>query len=368
LLQYQVQELAELNLVDNETKQLDKEYKQLSQAENIQHYCQQALDTITNNEQSSLLQQLNQLSQWLKPLETLHPQLSNACELLNQATIYCQEASYEISHCANQIILDPQRLHDIEQRLTTIHDIARKHHVQTDTLAQLHASLANELNQLMNNKEHIEQMHLHIQQLEEQYQVAAKKLYNSRYKTAQRLEKLVTAKLQKLGMPGGKFVIQFTEHTDQKPRASGNEKIEFLVNTNPGQSLQKLAKIASGGELSRISLAINVLTAQHSQIPTLLFDEVDVGIGGSIAAIVGQHLRQLGDQKQILCVTHLPQVAAYGHQHLQANKQKSRHSTKAQLTLLNQSSKIEEIARMLGGVTITPQTLAHAEEMLNYQE
>lgn len=207
---------------------------------------------------------------------------------------------------------------------------------------------------------------LQTEQLEarSKYQKAAGKLSKSRKDQAKKLSDQITKEMQLLGMTGGKFEIRLNEKDEEKPSPTGIDQIEFLVSANTGQAPQPLSKVASGGELSRISLAIVVITAQGKGVPTMVFDEVDVGIGGGIAEIVGKKMRELGKQKQVLCVTHLPQVASLGHHHFQVKKDSDKNNTWTQITPLDQKHRVEEIARMLGGLKITDQTLAHAEEML----
>jgi DNA repair protein RecN (Recombination protein N) len=226
----------------------------------------------------------------------------------------------------------------------------------------LQQSLAEELEQLLAASDQSNNLDEQIQAAAKTYFDTAAKLTASRKKAARKLEKQVSENIHELGMPNGKFVIEFTEQDDIT--AMGMERVEFLVTMNPGQPLKPLTKVASGGELSRISLAIHVITASTGSIPTLIFDEVDVGIGGGTAEVVGRMLRDLSKNRQVLCVTHQPQVAALGHQHLQVNKFTSQKSTKAAVTELSDKQRMDEIARMLGGLEITEQTLSHAREMI----
>lgn len=365
LLNYQVQELDELSLQDHEITQLENEHKQLNQVEHITQLCRQALNVIAEQEQTAATTQLQRVTDSLATIQDLHPSLANACELLKNALIYCEEAKHEISQYAANISANPERLHEIETRLQQIHDIARKHHIKPEEVTELQQKLQQELSQLTQRDEQIEILTEDIKLALQQYQQAAAKLGASRQKAAQALQQQVTKKLQQLEIPEGKFAIQPNKNQNEEPSAYGDEAIEFMVSTNPGHPLQPLAKIASGGELSRVSLAIHVLTAQQDTTPTLLFDEVDVGIGGSTAAIVGQMLRTLGETTQILCITHLPQVAAQGHHHIQVSKQTRGQATHTQTAALDRTAKIQEIARMLSGLTVTAQTLKHAEELLS---
>jgi DNA repair protein RecN (Recombination protein N) len=258
--------------------------------------------------------------------------------------------------------MDPERLEWVDTRLGQIHDLSRKHRIDPRQLTSLQEALASELEQLLKASDQSNNLDELINKAETAYFDTAKKLTASRQKAARKLEKLVTENIHQLGMPNGQFVIDFTALEDIA--AGGQERVEFLVTMNPGQPLKPLTKVASGGELSRISLAIHVITAATGRIPTLIFDEVDVGIGGGTAEVVGRMLRDLSRDRQVLCVTHQPQVAALGHQHLQVNKFTSENTTKATVTMLNDKQRTNEIARMLGGIEITEQTLSHAEEMI----
>ncbi len=364
LLAYQTQELAQLDLQIDELKALDVEQRQLANADRLLTNCQQLLNVLAEQDEGNVLRLLTAAQTQLNALQTLTPSLKAAAELLNNADIQINEAVNELRHYFSQLELNPERLTWVETRLSDIYELARKHHIPPDELISLQIRLQHELQQLENSDTAITQLQNKITQLEKEYLSAAEKLSASRKKAAKQLMPHIENSMQQLNMPGGRFCVHFTPNTDQQPASYGLEKIEFLVSTNPGQTLQPLVKIVSGGELSRISLAIQVLTAQTDSTPTLIFDEVDVGIGGGTAEIVGRLLRQLADKTQVLCVTHLPQVAAQSQQHLQISKATENAITQTYVQDLNNNAKIQEIARMLGGVKITRQTLAHAKEML----
>jgi len=272
-----------------------------------------------------------------------------------------EEAANEIKHYLDSVELNPARLQEVERRITKIEDLARKHRVKPKELVELHKKMQQELMNLENKDEALLVLQQKIAAAEKEYFVVANKLSKSRKKHAKGLRELVTANMQQLGMRDGKFAIEFK---DLAVSAFGQEEVNFMVSTNRGQPLNLLAKIASGGELSRISLAIQVVTAQKSATPTLIFDEVDVGVGGATAEIVGKLLRQLGESTQTLCITHQAQVAAKGHKHLLVGKTNHPNLVEVNVTYLDKQSKIKELARMIGGVQITEQTLAHAQEML----
>ena len=273
-------------------------------------------------------------------------------------------------HALDSIFLDsldadPSRLNDVESRLSSFIDLARKHHIKPAELVQHLDELRNELDGLQHAETRLEGLQEEIAKHLTAYNVLADKLSKSRRKQAGALAKHVSEQMQELGMPGGQFDILLHARDKATPSPAGMEKVEFVVSANPGQNLKALNKVASGGELSRISLAIQVVLANNLSIPTLIFDEVDVGIGGGVAEIVGNRLRSLADNRQVLCVTHLPQVAAQAHHHLQVSKTRGKDHTGTSIQALDESARGQEIARMLGGVEITEQTLAHAEEMLS---
>lgn len=369
LLAYQIKELDELDIQPNEIKTLEQQHQRLLHAQRLLCDCKQALALSKDNDSldtsshdvSSLLTQILQL---LEPLQQFDTAITNSRELFNNAAIQVEEAINELSHYLNHIDLNPERLQEIEERLKTIYDVARKHQVKAADLVEHHQKLATKFQQLKHASKSIEELQNAIEQYENTYQEAANKLTKSRKSTAKKLSHVVSQHIKQLGMPNGEFTVELTRHTNTKPRQQGQDLISFLVTTNPGQSPQPLIKVASGGELSRISLAIDVVTAQLTATPTLIFDEIDTGIGGGTAAIVGKLLRQLGETTQVLCVTHLPQVAAQGHHHFKIEKHVENKTTRTSVTSLQKEEKIQEIARMLGGVTITKQTLAHAKEMV----
>lgn len=364
LLSYQVQELEQLALQDNELADLEKEHQQLANAQQLIGDCHQVLDQLSSDETSGILNQLHSSLSLLQKFSALDERLKNSSELLNQASINCQEADSELQQFLDQFNTDPERLTWIDQRLAMIYDLARKHKVKASELAPLIKTLSDEYQQLQDSESTIETLQSTIKDLFSRYQLAADKLSKSRSKSATKLAKQVTQYMHQLGMPGGNFTIELSELDKQQAHRFGQEKIEFLVSTNPGQALHRLQKVASGGELSRISLAIQVITTHQEFVPTLLFDEVDVGIGGGTAEIVGQLLRQLGETAQVLCVTHLAQVAALGHHHFKVEKFADKKQTFTKVETLDKDAKVNEIARMLGGVKITKQTLAAAQEMV----
>ncbi|MDH5191716.1 MAG: DNA repair protein RecN [Gammaproteobacteria bacterium] len=365
LLRYQVQELELLSPVANEFDELEQQNKKISHASGLLEGCNQIIDEIYENENSTAFSLLSNAAATLDDLSSYDKKLEAITELLNTASIQTQEAANELRDYIDGIELDPEQQKSLEQRLDLYHEQARKHRIMPDALPELLGSLQHELNSLENADTELDNLQDEIKIAADNYKKLALKLTKSRKRNARQLSDLVTEDMQKLGMQGGKFEIELIDNDKNLFSASGLEKVEFMVSANPGQPLQPLTKVASGGELSRISLAIQVSSIKKGQNkPTLIFDEVDVGIGGGVAEVVGQQLRQLGQTSQVMCVTHLPQVAALGHHHFRVNKTTEKDSTHTQLELLDTKNRTQEIARMLGGVKITKQTLAHAEEML----
>jgi len=364
LLSYQVKELEELALEAGELEALEEEHKKLSHGEESAVVNQQVLDLCAENDEFTLEQALNKAIALLQDIPYASKQTEEAGSLLNTALIQVEEASIALKHAIDQFEVDPQRLEEIDQRLGLIHKLARKHHVLANELPELFLKLSEDLSGLSEADVQIELMEEELARLLKQYAETASSLSQAREKGAKKLAKEINSQLGKLGMESASLSVALTRFSDNTPRTGGLEGIEFLVSTNPGQPPRPLTKIASGGELSRISLAIQVVTAQTSSIPTLVFDEVDVGIGGGVAKSVGELLKKLGEKGQVLCVTHQPQVASQGHQHLYVSKSSGKDSTATQLHKLSQKERIEEVARMLGGENVSEKSRAHAKELL----
>ena len=363
LLSYQLEELENLALGDNELEQLEQEHKALSNAEQLLGACRQVLDLCSESDAGNVLSALTASLNRLGGFSD-QPALGEATNLLASAQIQVEEAIGELNRFIDHFDADPQRQQLLEERLDAIYGLARKHRVQPFELAELQQRLLQELEGLNADDEAVERLGEELAAYERHYRDKADELSALRQQAAGRLAEAVQAEMQTLGMPGGRFSIELQAGTSDEPQPQGLEQVEFLVSANPGQPLKSLAKVASGGELSRISLAIQVITAQTSRVPTLVFDEVDVGIGGPTAEVVGQLLRRLGERGQVLTVTHLPQVAAQGHQHLFVHKARGQDSTQTAVARLTPEGRVEEIARMLGGVDLTEESLAHARKMV----
>lgn len=362
LLTYQTGELEELDLQENEVNSLEKEHATLAHQSQIEEGCQRTIFQLKESDDQSVLQQVQQNIRQLEELQQYDSALEPILKMLNDAAIQLEESADELRRHLDNLDMDPQRLEWVDTRLGQIHDLSRKHRINPQELGSLLENLSIELKQLLEASDTSNNLDEQITKAEQAYNEAAEKLSKGRKKAAIKLQKAVTDNIQQLGMSNGKFQIEFTELEDISP--TGKERVDFMVTMNPGQPLKPLSKVASGGELSRISLAIHVITAATGRIPTLIFDEVDVGIGGGTAEVVGRLLRDLSADRQVLCVTHQPQVAALGHQHLQVNKFTSKNTTNATVTELDLKQRTDEVARMLGGLEITSQTLSHAKDMI----
>lgn len=363
LLRYQVDELNSTNPEHGEYELLDEEHRRLANSNRLLETSRNALH-IFRDDENTVFSQLSGITNDFRELQQYDESLANLIRILDEASIQISEASDELRLYIDNLQVDPERLVQVENRLSAMHSMARKHGIQPRELAVHLTNLEEQLHEMENSQQIISEL-LELQNHALiQYKLATKELYQHRKNVAKKMSAEVTAKLGELGMPNGIFLIAVENLNNQTPKSSGNDKIEFLVTTNPGQKPQPLRKIASGGELSRISLAIQVIGSKDKGIPSLIFDEVDAGIGGGIAEIVGKLLHKLAHKRQVFCVTHLPQVASQGDHHLQVNKTSTKTSTETMVKELNSNERIEEIARMLGGVKITKQSREHAKEML----
>jgi len=361
LLSYQVEELDQLAPAAGELAQLEIEQQELANAGELLQNGELVRQLTTEGDDGSCASLLNQSLQRLADLNVDSAELRNVSELLNSALIQVEEASSELGRYLDRIDMDPQRLEAVDERLGSLLQVARKHRIATDELPELHQALHDELRSLAPPEAAMEALSLEATAAEQHYRQQAAQVSAARARTAAELNQQINAQLAELGMPSARFE---TRLNPREPAANGLEDIEFLISTNPGNPPKPLAKVASGGELSRISLAIQVVTAKTSATPVLAFDEVDVGIGGAIAEVVGRLLRQLGERCQVLCVTHQPQVAARGHHHLYVSKQSANNDCHSRVQALAPKGRVQEVARMLGGIEITQRSLDHAEEML----
>jgi DNA repair protein RecN (Recombination protein N) len=363
LVRYQVEELDQLALAEGELKTLEEEQEELAHAEERLREAQFAAACCDSDEGGAM----SLLTQAINHLSALpgsdRGRLAEALAMLGDARIQVEEATRELHRFAEGTELDPERLAWVEQRLGEVHRLARKHHVMPEELTALHQQLQEELARLEGGEEDLETLEAEVDALREQWRGQARQVGEARRQAATRFSTAVQEQLAFLAMGKARFEAEVLER--DTPAAEGLEGVRFLISANPGQPARPLAKVASGGELSRISLAIQVVAARHSTIPSLVFDEVDVGVSGATAEIVGQLLRRLGEQGQVMTVTHLPQVAAQAHRHLHIEKRAEQETTLTRMALLDEAGRVGELARMLGGVNLSERTLAHAREMLD---
>ena len=363
LLQYQLKELNEFTPIQGEYEQIDEEYKRQANSGHLLSVGQQALHILADSEDNNLHNQLYTVRQLMSELCGMDDKLNGVLNMLEEAAIQLGEASDELRHYCDRLDLDPNRLFELEQRLSRQISLARKHQIPPEELAAFHQQLLSEQHLLEQQESDQEEL---VQRVTEHHAAAlhcAEQLHERRAYFAAELSQLITESMHALSMPHGNLVIDL-QFNPEHLTAEGADRIDFRVSTNPGQPLQPLAKVASGGELSRIALAIQVITARKMDTPALIFDEVDVGISGPTAAVVGKLLRQLGESTQVMCVTHLPQVAGCGHQHFFVSKETDGEVTETRMHRLDKRARLQELARLLGGSEVTRNTLANAKELL----
>ncbi|QFY42613.1 DNA repair protein RecN [Candidatus Methylospira mobilis] len=364
LLRHQIEELEQHEIESLDYDLLSAEHALQANVEKILMVGQEQLDALYDDDTHSASALLVRGGQALRELAQLAAGFEETVGLIDEAQIAVKEVGHTLARLLEKLDADPARLSWLDEKLGVLHRLARKYQTQPQALREQLAEFRQELQALAPGDEKQAELEALTVRLLSEYQATAAKLTARRTDGARRLSKTISGFIRELGMPQGQFVIQVQAEADAAPKASGCDTIEFLVSANPGLPPRPLAKVASGGELSRISLAIQVAAIDVKTTPTLIFDEVDSGIGGGVAEIVGQKLRALAAGRQIFCVTHLHQVAVQGHHHLRVEKKTRSGQTQTQVKKLTEKERVDEIARMLGGVKITAQTLAHAEEML----
>ena len=359
-LEWQLEELTALSPIEGEWLNIQAEHARLANGAKLIGGCQEAIQALSDDD-NSLESSLSKVSGSISALAQHDPALASISESLEGAQIQLDEAIHGLNRYLQKIDLDPVRLEQVEERMQSLHAASRKYRTEADELPKLLTNTAERL-EALTASQNIDALREKVKQEEAAYQKLAKQLSSKRSKAAAELGQLVTDAMQNLSMAGGRLEIALSPLPEGG--SHGLEQIEFLVAGHAGSTPRSLAKVASGGELARISLAISVITSKASFTPTLIFDEVDSGIGGAVAETVGKLLHQLGQSHQILCVTHLPQVAAQGNHHLKVSKSQSETKTVSQVQPLGRNERVEEIARMLGGTTITDTTRRHARELL----
>lgn len=363
-LRYQLQEFSQLNFKHIDFSTIDTEHRRLANATELKLFCEKAMDLLQDGNHAALTQ-LSEAQRCIDGLTEQDRSAADISELLANARIQTEEAIDSLRHYDSSIEPHPERLQELDAILSVAHQLAKKHRVDLDELAPLAEQLQQELESLESIDDSVESLEKALSEIFDEYLASCAKLTKKRKAAAKQLSKHLTSAMQTLGMKGGKFAIELTQRHLDQPAAAGLDQVVFNVSANPGASLRPMSDVASGGELSRLSLAVQLIASTHNQVPTLIFDEVDTGVGGGVAETVGQQLRQLGNRCQVLCVTHLPQVAAQGHHHIRVSKKSSDNKTLAESKLLSDKESLEEIARMLGGVKITKRTREHAREMLD---
>lgn len=364
LLTFQLQELESLGLAAGEVDELNAERRKLQNSGRLAEGVGSALDGLDDSEGGNATGLIADAIRSVEQLVEYDTTLEPALELLNSASIQAAEAVEILRRYGDSIDVDPARRDWVEERLDAIHAIARKHRVAPDELAELTARMAAEHDELSHAEERGRELEAQVETAKSTYLEAAARLSKARHRAAKKFAGAVTEAMQGLGMPGGVFDVGLQRLDDDAGRHWGLDNVEFLISANPGQAPQALSRVASGGELSRMSLAIQVIASDGSLIPTMVFDEVDSGVGGSVAEMVGRRLQEVGAGRQVLCVTHLPQVASLADRHFRISKVTDGKSTRTRVQALGEDERIEELARMLGGVDITTKTLEHAAEML----
>ena len=362
LLQYQVEELDEFAIKENEFEEMEETHARLSNAESLTELSQSVLEVLSDdnvNADSLIYQAIRDL----EDLAEVDTRYQSALDMLNEALIQVQEASSEVRNLADHIEQDPEMLKELDERIAKTISLSRKHHVLPNQLWQHHAKLQQELQELLDHSQNEQALIEQERAVHQQCVQLAEQISVKRKQAGEKLAEQVTQQIKQLSMENGEFFVD-VKFDPKKLSPQGADFVEFNLRSNLGQLMQPLAKIASGGELSRISLAVQVLTANKLSTPTIIFDEVDVGISGSAATTVGKLLRQLGKKCQVLCVTHLPQVASYGHHHFNVQKYVENNQTETQMAHLKEEERISALARLLGGSKITEAVLANAKEML----
>jgi DNA repair protein RecN (Recombination protein N) len=364
LLRHELDELEKWALPAAELVELEASHKRLANAGRLAEGSAGVVELLDGDSEFALRRALGRAHAELGKLAALDDKLAPLLELLDNASIELGEAADGLSHYAQDVDLDPERYAAVDNHLARLHELSRRHRLPVAELHDRLDALRTELTELEGAGDALEQLATQRQRLQQDYASAATQLSQARTSAAARLGEEVSSLMAELGMAGGLLRVELEPVADQEPDPQGRERCELLVSANPGQPPRPLRKVASGGELARISLAIEVATLGKDTVGSMIFDEVDTGIGGAVAEVVGQKLRALGVQRQVLCVTHLPQVAAQGHAHLRVSKHSDGDSTQTRIDKLDAAGRRDELARMLGGGEITRETRAHAKQML----
>ena len=364
LLRHELGELEKWALPPAELTELEANHKRLANAGRLAEGAAGVVELLDGDSEFALRRALGRAHAELGKLAALDDKLAPLLELLDNAAIELGEAADGLGRYAQDVDLDPERYTEVDSHLGHLHELSRRHRLPVVELHDKLTALRTELTELEGAGDALEKLSAQRLHLRQAYVDAATQLSQARAIAADRLSKEVSVLMVDLGMAGGQLRVELEPVAGSEPDPQGQERCELLVSANPGQPPRPLRKVASGGELARISLAIEVATLGKDTVGSMIFDEVDTGIGGAVAEVVGQKLRSLGGQRQVLCVTHLPQVAAQGHAHLRVSKHSDHESTHTRIDKLDANGRRDELARMLGGVEITRETRAHARQML----
>lgn len=364
LLRYQIDELDQLGMLENEYEELEQKHNRLANADQLQQSTLLASQKLKNEDGSDIYSQLGAACTEVSALLETDKNLLAINQSLEEAYTLVNDCANELRNYADSVEVDAQELALVEQRLITVDQIARKHKISANEIFALHGNLSAQLQELTKPEYDLDALQTIIENLESEYRLIAKEVSTKRTSAAAKLSKQVTNALKNLGMDKARMEMHIGYNENSLPSLHGLDTIELRVQTNPGQKMLPLSQVASGGELSRISLAIQMIAVDKLDVPVLIFDEVDAGVGGAIAEVVGKELRNIGEHRQVMCITHLAQVAANAHHHYRVNKYSDSADTVSAIDYLDRAKRITEIARMLGGVKLTENTFLHAQEML----
>lgn len=362
-LSFQLSELSSIELKINEWEALEAEHQKLTHYESIQQHLQTVLSKFSEEQAENIYTQLNQIRKALEAITSFDAKTHDWLNAFNSTLAQLKDVAHDIQHYVEKMEIDHERVQYLEERISQIFNLSRKYKIAPNELCAYTASIQHELQHLQSSQQQLTHLEQQQQTLAHEYQLAAAELSRSRQQAALQLSEIITLTMRCLSLPHCEFSI-LLEKNEEAITEYGNEKINFLIKTNPDQSLQPLAKVVSGGELSRLSLAAHLALAHRTNIPTLIFDEIDTGLSGATAKKIGKLLHKLGESYQVFCITHQAQVAACGHHHLLVEKKFIEQHTYTELRLLSAKEKVAEIARLLGGETITTKTLRLAEEVL----
>jgi DNA repair protein RecN (Recombination protein N) len=364
LLEYQVAELDEFSIEESEFSELEIEHKRLSNSQTLLEQAQLSFHQLYEGDEFNALSAIRSCINNLSEMQEHDSQLSPIVDVLSEAAIQVDEAAQELRQYSEQLEIDPMRMQQVEQRYSQAMDLARKHYVSPENLYAKHMELANEYASLLKDEDSLSELVIECEALFNEYNQQAELLCESRTKHASVLAGKIQAYISEMNMPHAKVSIDVNHSIEQAPSANGRDHVQIKISTNPGQVADALDKVVSGGELSRIGLAIQVITASGNNTPTMIFDEVDTGISGPTASIVGRLLRKLGEVSQVMCVTHLPQVAAHGHNQVFVTKLSDGDSTETRMLKLSEPERVNEIARLLAGDKLTDTAIANAKDLL----